>query len=331
MKRKSKLICLCLSVALCTFTFAPGCSFFRTAGGGYRFMEWLQSGKGESAGVFRGRMRLLPKPADAESYYVLGCSYQRAGRHVEAIEELEKAVALKPDFVEAENRLGISYDRLDQFEKAEKAYLAALGINPWMAYTHNNLGFSYLLQGKWEAAIDAFRRAVELNGDRVSARLYNNLGLAYAMAGAYGKAMEVFEGAFGKAEARYRMARVYSYLGMTWEAGRYYASAAELDPTSSIYRKAMEESGDDLEFATFVAQIRKVVGHASPAAPDGGNAERANAVAEAGIEISNGNGGVAHGAECEPLPKRTGFHRGAAHERRQFHLPPDNNQLQGAV
>ncbi len=190
MKRTGKVICLCLSVVLSTFTFLSGCSLFRPTGGVARFWEWLPYGKMGGTKIVRGRMRLLPKPGDAQSHYSLGCYYQRAGRHEEAIEELEKAIAVKPDFVEALNRLGISYDRLDYFERAEKAYLAALDINPGMAYIQNNLGVSYLLRGKWETAIDAFKRAIELNGDKMSSRMYNNLGLAYAMAGQYGEAMK---------------------------------------------------------------------------------------------------------------------------------------------
>jgi tetratricopeptide (TPR) repeat protein len=222
------------------------------------------------------------------------------------VKELEKAVMIKPDFAEAHNRLAISYDRLGRFDSAESAYRAALDGNPGIAYLHNNLGYSYLLQGKPEAAIGAFKRAIELNGSEVNRRIYNNLGLAYAMTGRYREATGVFERAFGKAEADYRMACIYDRQGKAEEAKKHYASAAALDPSSPVYRKAFEEREQSQESSEFLKQVRRVVDDASRAAGGAGGAGRER-LAATGIEISNGNGVLRMAWKVSRFLKERGF------------------------
>lgn len=298
-RRASVQIYLCFPVALIAFIFISSCSLFKTPGGVAESRE-RQMGRGETV---RGSFELLPD-GDVRSHYALGCSYQRLGQHEEAIAEFEKAIIEKPDFVEARNKLGLSYSSLGRLELAEEVYLAALDIKPGTSYLYNNLGYSYLLQGKWDAAVEAFKRAVELNGDRVDSRMYNNLGLAYAMAGDYDGAMRVFQRVFGEAEANYRMARVYSRLGMTDEARKHYLSAAGLDPSSSVYAEAVEKCKQAEEFSEFIDQVKKAVGTVDPTAY---GKNRAKLSAPPGIEISNGNGVLRMAHRVGRFLKNRGF------------------------
>ncbi len=103
------------------------------------------------------------------------------------------------------------------------------------------------------------------------------------------------------------MACVYSHLGMAEEAKKHYAFAVELDPTSPVYRKAVEEWEQDREFSKFVEQVKKVVGTADAAAPGGGETGRERLVADAGIEICNGNGVLRMARNVSRFLKERGF------------------------
>jgi tetratricopeptide (TPR) repeat protein len=282
MRRAGEAVCVFLLIVLCTLVFVSGCSLFVTKDGIDGFWERQMN----QAKTIRGEFEPIPE-GGAGSHYSLGCYYQRLGRHEEAIRELEKAIGEKPDFVEARNRLGLSYGNLGRLEMAEEVYLAALDIEPGKASLHNNLGYSYLLQGKWDAAVGAFKQAVELNGSKVDSRMYNNLGLAYAMAERYEDAMAVFEKVFGEAEAHYRMARIYSRLGMAEEAKQHYIFAAGFDPSSPVYGKAVEELERRQELADFIDDVKEAVETAGSAET---RRERERLIATPGIEISNGNG-----------------------------------------
>jgi tetratricopeptide (TPR) repeat protein len=282
MKRAGEAFCVFLLIALCTLVFVSGCSLFVTRDG----IDGLWEQQMDKARTIRGEFEPIPE-GGAGSHYSLGCYYQRLGRHEEAIRELEKAIDEKPDFVEARNRLGLSYGSLGRLEMAEEVYLAALDIDPGKASLHNNLGYSCLLQGKWDAAVGAFKQAVELSGSKVDSRMYNNLGLAYAMAERYEEAMAVFEKVFGKAEAHYRMARIYSRLGMAEEAKQHYIFAAGFDPSSPVYGKAVEELERRQELADFIDDVKEAVDTAGSAET---RRERERLIAIPGIEISNGNG-----------------------------------------
>lgn len=275
-------ISLFLSIALGSLIFVSGCSLFMTRGDAAGFWERQIS----KVKAVRGEFEALPE-GEAGSHYSLACYYQRVGRHEEAIEELQKAISAKPDFVEARNRLGLSYGSLGRVEMAEEVYLAALEIEPGKASLRNNLGYSYLLQGKWEAAVEEFKQAIELSGNKIDSRMYNNLGLAYAMAEQYDEAMAVFEKVFGEAEAHFRMARICSRLGMAGEAKQHYVFAAGLDPSSPVYGKVVEELERHEEFTEFMDDVRKAVADAGAAEV---RRERARLIAVPGIEISNGNG-----------------------------------------
>ena len=102
-------------------------------------------------------------------------AYSDVGMQVEAIHELEKAVALCPSFPDLRTRLGVQYrdagDRvraLEQFEKAK-------ADNPEYLQARLMLGVLHLSGGDQEAAEREFAAVLERDPGNTSARMYRRV------------------------------------------------------------------------------------------------------------------------------------------------------------
>ena len=62
----------------------------------------------------------------AEDYYDAGVKYMEFGRYTEAIELLENAINMKPNFPDAVNTLGVCYTKKEKYETAIQYYQRAL-------------------------------------------------------------------------------------------------------------------------------------------------------------------------------------------------------------
>jgi len=76
-------------------------------------------------------------------YANLGLLYQRAGRNVEAIAALERAISINPGRAVYYNQLGILYRQEGKFDLARKQYRKALDVDADYAPAHLNLGILY--------------------------------------------------------------------------------------------------------------------------------------------------------------------------------------------
>ncbi len=105
-------------------------------------------------------------------------AYSDVGMHVEAIQELEKAVLLCPSFPDLRTRLGVQYrdagDRvraLEQFEKAKQD-------NPEYLQARLMLGVLHLSSGDNESAEKEFAAVLERDPGNTSARMYRRIARA---------------------------------------------------------------------------------------------------------------------------------------------------------
>lgn len=175
-----------------------------------------------------------------DSHYYLARYYQERGKHLEAIIEFEKTIAIDPENAKAQNAMGVSYDFLREFKKASECYLAALKLDPNSAYIYyNNMGQSLVLQGKYIPAIEAFKNAAAFDEDLPDARIHNNLGRAYAMSSQYELALAEFEITSGNVSAESVLSRVIFEAG-----GQFTASET-----------ATVSAGDGTK--TFAAEVSK--------------------------------------------------------------------------
>ncbi|MEQ8196084.1 MAG: tetratricopeptide repeat protein, partial [Rhodospirillales bacterium] len=117
------------------------------------------------------------KPDYVEALNVLGVSYKNLDRPDEALACLQKAVALRPDLADAQCNLGNVYLKLDCLEDAERHYREAVELHPGFVLAHSNLGAALLRQRRWDEAVACLKKAVALAPNYAEA--HNNLGAAY--------------------------------------------------------------------------------------------------------------------------------------------------------
>jgi tetratricopeptide (TPR) repeat protein len=91
-----------------------------------------------------------------------GQLYTTQGRLAEALQDLEKAVRLKPGYVEARFNLAYVLDRLGRTADAAAAYGETIRLSPLHPDAHNNLGILYLRLGDLAGARRELETAVSL-------------------------------------------------------------------------------------------------------------------------------------------------------------------------
>lgn len=101
---------------------------------------------------------------------------EEGGKHAEAIAELSKAVAARPDDVHARYRLGLAFARQGQFADAEREFKYLAQQHPESAIAHYELGLVYLNLERPDDALREFNQVLAADGDNADARL--GLGLA---------------------------------------------------------------------------------------------------------------------------------------------------------
>lgn len=113
-----------------------------------------------------------------QAHNYLGMTYAFLGQIDRAIECLQEAVSLEPNYAEALTNLGVLLAMQDKKNEAIGVYRQALGINNQIPELHNNLGLLLRDTDKWQEAIDEFEQAIALAPNYVDAIV--NLGLVYA-------------------------------------------------------------------------------------------------------------------------------------------------------
>jgi protein O-GlcNAc transferase len=104
-------------------------------------------------------------PEFYEANYNLGRIRFDQGRLTEAAELFEKAVAAQPALVQAWCQLGFIAGKLGKLDDALRHFLKALELQPHSVEVHHNLGNVYLDMGLPEEALDNYQRALAIQPD----------------------------------------------------------------------------------------------------------------------------------------------------------------------
>jgi len=121
------------------------------------------------------------KPDYAEAYNNRGNVYGDLGQHKQAIEDYNEAIRLKPDYAMAYNNRGVTYRDFGQNQRAIEDYNEAIRLNPNDAMAYNNRGVTYRDLGQNQQAIENYNEAIRLKPDYAMA--YSNRGDAYLTQG----------------------------------------------------------------------------------------------------------------------------------------------------
>jgi tetratricopeptide (TPR) repeat protein len=101
---------------------------------------------------------------NAEQHYSHAASLADQGNYVAAIEELNHAIALRPDYPEAYNNRGVYHKMQGNYRKAIADYTRSLDLdNPEPYKPYNSRGIARTKLDDWKGAIDDFSSALRAN------------------------------------------------------------------------------------------------------------------------------------------------------------------------
>jgi len=151
------------------------------------------------------------KPDYVKAYNNRGIAYGNLGQYQRAIQDYDKAIRLKPDDAEIYYNRGIAYGKLGQNQRAIQDYDTAIRLKPDDAAAYNNRGFAYDDLGQNQRAIQDYDKAIRLKPDDAAA--YNNRGFAYANLGQYQRAIQNYDTAI---RLKPNLAAAYNNRGIAY-------------------------------------------------------------------------------------------------------------------
>jgi tetratricopeptide (TPR) repeat protein len=106
---------------------------------------------------------------DYNVYLNQGSLLIRKADYSKAIDQINKAIALKPDASQAYNLLGIAYFFEKRYNLAIAKFEKALDLDSSYAQAYGNLGNAYLMRQQFEGAKEMFDKALSISPNLVSA------------------------------------------------------------------------------------------------------------------------------------------------------------------
>lgn len=156
-----------------------------------------------------------------------------AERYAEALRELERLQAIRPDDEILINNLSVAYDKTGQFDKAVQTLERGIDLAPNQFRFYVYLGDLLYRAGGNEEAIDLFNRSLQIN-DR-NAECYERLGSVLMRLERFSEAISAFEKAieFGHSNVagiRLRMGTIQGYKEKWEEAIHQFSQVVRLEP-----------------------------------------------------------------------------------------------------
>ena len=190
-------------------------------------------------------------PDNAVESYKKGVQLARAGESKKAVEQLESALAIYPNFPQALSELGIQYMKLAQMDKAAATFEALLKLKSDDSAGNLNLGIALYNQGtalfnekklddaqkKLDGAEAHLREAIRLNSPGPTAHYY--LGITLVRFRAYDEARKELELAISNGGEN--LPQAHRYLGGLYQSAHLNKEAAdELEKYLQLEPKATD-------------------------------------------------------------------------------------------
>ncbi|NLJ06986.1 MAG: tetratricopeptide repeat protein [Sphingobacteriales bacterium] len=121
--------------------------------------------------------KIVRHPDKDELYFQRAKLFQKKGRILLAINDMEKATALQPGIVEYVTYLADLYYEANQIDQAINTYEKSAQLNPNSEYPYLRLGKIYLLRQEYKLSLAYLNRAVEAN--RFNPEIYSTMSLYF--------------------------------------------------------------------------------------------------------------------------------------------------------
>ncbi len=173
---------------------------------------------------------LAPKKKPSPGPYVALAELQeRQGDIAAAESQLQKALAIDPNYLDGLLAYAHLEDRQRNFQAALRYYNRALKKHGKNASVHNDMGLCFHRHNKLNDAAKSLSKAVELDPD---SKLYRaNLAAVYVDQGKTAEALEQLVHAHGQPVGHYNLAYLLMQKKETAAALHHFREAARLDPT----------------------------------------------------------------------------------------------------
>lgn len=182
-------------------------------------------------------------PNEFRIYFLLGLSYQRLHRGIEAAGSLEHAVQLNEKSVDALSSLALVYDELKRTEDSDSTYERALRVDPHNHLVLNNYGYSLTDRRiQLQRALKMVKEALDQQPGNTS--YLDSMGWVYFRLGQYEEAERFIRKAVEigtkSAVIHEHMGDVYSKLHQKDKAVGAWKKALELDSTNQTLKEKIE-------------------------------------------------------------------------------------------
>jgi tetratricopeptide (TPR) repeat protein len=168
---------------------------------------------------------------DPDIYYGRGLAYYFKGNYSSALNDLGQAIALKPDYPDANKYHGLANYKSRYYDMAITDFDKMIASEPNNAEAYNYRGLAYAAKGKCDPAIRDYNKAIRENAEYAEA--YNNRGVCQKDTDRNG-AIKDFEAAIrinpSYADAHFNRGKVYFDKGDNDKAVEDYNRAIVLDP-----------------------------------------------------------------------------------------------------
>ncbi len=188
-------------------------------------------------------------PDDADGWYLLGRTKYNENEFAAAISDFERALALRPKYVEAENNVGLAWKELNDRAKAQGAFQAAIdwqGNAPTDAQPFLNLGALLVETNQYDEAVVLLTRAQSLAPKNPS--VHEELGKAYLAMNRLPAAQSELEQAISLApdtsSLHYKLGQILRKEGQGERAQQEFAICERLNGTHSSSKTPNPPSAD---------------------------------------------------------------------------------------
>jgi len=157
----------------------------------------------------------------------LGIAYMREGLYEKALEKLNRAKQVKPDYAPVYNALGVLHQKMAEYNIAEENFRIAIDLNPGDSSALNNYGLLLCNTQRYEEANESFMKAASNLLYATPELAYNNAGTCALNNGQVDQAEKYFKEALRRnpvvGPALIQMAEI------SYERGDYIPAKGYLD------------------------------------------------------------------------------------------------------
>jgi tetratricopeptide (TPR) repeat protein len=181
-----------------------------------------------------------------EALHLLALTQAELGKHNAALDNYDRALAIRPNYADAHNNRANTLQRLGRFDEALESYRRALTIRPDYAEAFNNRGNALYCLNRFDEALESYQQALEIRPDY--ADTLNNRGILFQELGRFDEALECYQGALAirpdYADALNNRGNLLQELGRFDEALDNYEQALAVRPN---YPEALNNRGVTLQ------------------------------------------------------------------------------------